>query len=104
MSQSRAKRSGYGSPLSTPKPGTTTRRRPKPGDKDPSYKPPKKKPGKRRKKPAPRPKKPAPKKPSSPLIERYDDGKPVGKGGEDRSTTIMERVDEAQSGKKKKKR
>jgi len=29
----------HGSPLSTPKPGGTTRKRPKVGDKDPNYKP-----------------------------------------------------------------
>ena len=29
----------YGAPLSTPKPGGTTRKRPKVGDKDPDYKP-----------------------------------------------------------------
>jgi hypothetical protein len=34
----------YGSPLSTPKPGGTTRSRPKPGDRDPNYKPEAKKP------------------------------------------------------------
>lgn len=39
----------YGSPLSTPKPGGTTRKRPKPGDKDPNYSP-------EASKPKPRPK------------------------------------------------
>jgi hypothetical protein len=29
----------HGSPMSTPKPGGTTRKRPKVGDKDPNYKP-----------------------------------------------------------------
>ena len=29
----------YGAPMSTPKPGGTTRKRPKVGDKDPNYKP-----------------------------------------------------------------
>lgn len=47
---SRSKRSGdakaYGAPTSTPKPGQTTRKRPKVGDKDPNYKPPSKKPKK----------------------------------------------------------
>jgi hypothetical protein len=106
MSQSRAKRSdlpkGYGAPLSTPKPGTTTRRRPKPGEKDPAYSKPEKKPA-RRKKPVSKPTKRRESKDE--LVQRYDsEGRPVGGGGESRNITMMDKVDEAQSGKKKKRR
>lgn len=59
---SRATRS-HGAPLHTPKPGGTTRDRPKVGDKDPDHKPDT---GRKRRPPDPRaPKKPA-KKPSYP--------------------------------------
>jgi hypothetical protein len=48
MSGSRSSKSApHGAPLSTPKPGGTKRKRPKVGDKDPSYK----KKAKRRKRP-----------------------------------------------------
>ena len=49
----------HGAPLSTPAPGSTKRTRPKPGDKDPNYKP--KKPAPKQPSKAPAPKKPAPK-------------------------------------------
>lgn len=77
---SRAKRSGdarhYGAPTSPPVPGQTTRKRPKPGDKDPNYKKPtrppsRKKPEKEgagRRTPAAKP----PKKDDSPGYNRRD--------------------------------
>lgn len=47
----------HGSPMSTPKPGGTTRRRPRPGDKDPNYTPPNSRPRRpRSSRPAPNPK------------------------------------------------
>lgn len=39
-SQHSGKSRHYGAPLSTPKPGQTTRKRPQVGDKDPNYKKP----------------------------------------------------------------
>jgi len=54
----------YGPPLSTPKPGGTTRKRPKPGDKDPDYK----KPAKKKRAPS----KPTTKKPSKPSYNKRD--------------------------------
>ena len=61
---SRSKHSGpvrsYGTPTERPVPGETTRKRPRVGDKDPNYKPPKKEARK------PRPKKPVAKKPKGP--------------------------------------
>ena len=56
----------YGAPMSTPKPGSSTRVRPKVGDKDPNYKP-----SKPRKK-TPAPSKPAPKKPTKPKYPHRD--------------------------------
>ncbi len=47
-----------------------------------------------------------PKKKKKPAtVKRYDDkGRPIGVGGAKRDTAIMDRVDRAQSGKKKKKK
>ena len=95
---SRAKRSGepksYGAPLSTPKPGQTTRKRPQVGDKAPETK----KPAKRKvqRPDAPKSKTVRPVK-RNPLINRSDSkGRPVGIGGADRERTIMDKVDKAQ--------
>lgn len=56
----------HGAPMGpTPKPGGTTRKRPKVGDKDPNYKP--RKPRKK----TPAPSKPAPKKPTKPTKPKY---------------------------------
>lgn len=94
---SRANRS-YGAPISSyTEPGQTTRKRPKPGDKDPNYKPKKKK--TKKAKPA-KPKSSTPKKkPPYTVSDKDSEGRPVGKGGRARERTIMSRVDRAVKGK-----
>lgn len=92
MSTSRSNKEArrYGAPLSTPKPGNTTRKRPKVGDKDPNYKPspPKKAAPKKPKKK----KAPEKKKRKSPLVDKEG----VGIGGRRRQKKIDEYVDKAQ--------
>jgi len=87
----------HGAPLETTSKASKPRKRPKVGDKDPSYKKPKP-----RKKPA-RKKRPVAKKAENPLVHRRDsEGRPVGGGGHSRDVTMMDKVEEAQRGKRKK--
>lgn len=88
----------YGAPTSTPAPGKTTRARPKVGDKNPNYKPPARKP---KVKTETAPRKIA--KADNELVQRRDSkNRPVGGGGHSRDITMMDKVDELQTGKKKK--
>lgn len=88
----------HGAPLKTPKPGQTTRKRPKVGDRDPTYK----KPAKKKPSTAPTKRKPV-KVSDNPLVHRRDSkNRPVGGGGHSRDLSMMEKVNEMQTGKKRK--